>query len=54
MAQRDYEFEDLLDAYHAITEDNMSITTASKRFGVPRSTLDDRVKGRVNNLIFKF
>ena len=54
MAQSNYEFEDILDAYQAITEENITISAASKRFGIPRSTLADRVKGRVNNLIFKF
>ena len=34
-------------AYQAVTESSVTITAASKEFNVPRTTLTDRVKGRV-------
>lgn len=42
---RPYMSEELQDAVHAVKEEGMSIREASVLFGIPKSTLHDRVTG---------
>ena len=44
----DYGYDALYDAYFAVKNDGMSVRRAALEFGVPKSTLWDRVNGRVN------
>ena len=41
--------EDMLSAMEAVFEDEMTVSRAAAAFSVPRKTLDDRVKGRVEH-----
>lgn len=42
-----YPEEALKQALHSIREENMGIRAASKKYGVPRGTIQDRLHGRV-------
>ena len=42
---RNYEIDTLYDAYFACTQEGMPVSKAAKIYKVPRSTLNDRVKG---------
>ena len=48
MVYYQYERQQLLNAYKAVKNDNISIRNAAKQYGIPRSTLQDRVKERIN------
>lgn len=41
--------EDMKAAMEAVSSKQMTVSAASKQFGVPRKTLDDRVKGHVQH-----
>lgn len=41
--------EDMRAAIVAVTDDKIGVSTAATKYGVPRKTLDDRVKGRVRH-----
>ena len=41
--------EDMEKAIEAVKSKEKSISAASKKFNVPRKTLDDRIKGRVKH-----
>ena len=41
-----YKLEHLQNAYNAVKEEKISIFKAAKRFGVPYSTLKDKVNGK--------
>jgi DDE superfamily endonuclease/helix-turn-helix, Psq domain len=45
---RTYSHDALTQAYKAVVEDNMPVRTAVKLFSVPRTTLRDRLSGRVH------
>ncbi|KAJ8926583.1 hypothetical protein NQ314_021036 [Rhamnusium bicolor] len=40
-------------ALHEIRENGLSICEASKRFGVPRTTIQDRIHGRIDDIARK-
>lgn len=48
-----YTEEDLKNALREIRENKMKIREASRRFNVPRATIQDRIKGRVPDLLRK-
>ena len=45
---RAYDVASLLDAYFMATQEGMTVNAAARECGVPRSTLNDRVAGRVD------
>ena len=45
--ERQYDAAQLSRAYHAVAGNKMSIYKASREYGIPESTLRDRLKGRV-------
>ena len=45
---RGYNQECLTKAYKAVIEDDMSVRRAARLYGVPQTTLRDRVRGRIN------
>ena len=46
-ATRKWSMESMTAAYKAVKSGSMSLSKASRKFGVPRMTLADRVKGRI-------
>ncbi|XP_064611321.1 uncharacterized protein LOC135475379 isoform X2 [Liolophura sinensis] len=46
--RKNYSMKDLLNAYNMVKYENMPVQTAAKTFGVPSTTLRDRVRGNVN------
>ena len=44
--RRYYDLDDLLKAYHAVTEEKWPVRKASREYGVPAATLHDRLSGR--------
>lgn len=47
-AYRDYDSEDLTRAYNAVKDNVLSIRKASLTYSVPKSTLMDRLHGRIS------
>jgi len=45
---RRYDVDDMTGAFKAVQEEDCPIERAAKRFGVPITTLKDRVKGRIS------
>ena len=45
--RRLWSVENMKEAYNAVVEDNVSISAAAWRFGVPRMTLSDRIRGKI-------
>lgn len=42
-----YDFHNVIQAYNAVKKDKMTIREASEKYGIPQTTLRDRVTGRV-------
>jgi hypothetical protein len=49
---RVYDPNKLTSAYIAIKKENLPVLTAAKKYGVPETTLRDRVSGRVDQFIW--
>ena len=45
--RKNYDLDDLLKAYHAVTKEKWSFRKASREYGVPSSTLSDRITGHI-------
>ena len=47
--RKQYDKASLINAYEEVKAHKLTITTAAKKYAVPRSTLADHVKGRVTD-----
>ena len=45
---QNYDKETLEKAYNAVKNGSMSVSKASKEFGIPKSTLGDRISGNMS------